>query len=458
MMASWLMTCRTAAPAPVQPGVQAGDPGRVRPADRAGRQGRAAAPRGLVHLPHRGVASRSGCRGVVRTGRPGPPTAADSGAARAGAGAPPQPAPGGRVGTHQGGIGDRGKSTCALGAALRERGQRAAVEQVTGAALEELVPLIRTRRACALVGLPRASLYRRRRPAVAPTSRRWPAPPNALTPAERRQLLEVLHEQRFCDLPPAQVWARLLDEGTYLASISTMYRLLRAHGESRDRRRQRTHPARVKPQLLARKPNDVWSWDITKLPGPSRHQFYDLYVILDIYSRYAPGWLVAPGESAELAEAFIAATIAGVGAAPGVIHADRGSSMTSKPVAQLLVDLGIVRSHSRPHVSDDNPYSEAQFKTLKYCPAFPQRFGAIHHARVGLLRHRSPDPSPPRDRARPGLRSQPAAIRPPADPAQAARRRLDQPTHPGGAHTNEMTARCLTGLDSFRWRRSRQNS
>ena len=138
---------------------------------------------------------------------------------------------------------------------------------MTGAALEELVPLVRTRRACALVGLARASLYRRRRPAAAPTSRPRPAPPNALTPAERQQLLEVLHQRRFCDLPPAQVWARLLDEGTYLASISTMYRLLGAHGESRDRRRQRTHPARVKPQLLARKPNDVWSWDITKLPA-----------------------------------------------------------------------------------------------------------------------------------------------------------------------------------------------
>jgi putative transposase len=164
---------------------------------------------------------------------------------------------------------------------------------VTSATLDELVPLVRTRRACALVGVPRASLYRRRRPAVAPPRRPRPAPPNALTPAERQQLLDVLHEPRFCDLPPTQVWARLLDDGVYLASISTMYRLLRAHGESRDRRRQRTHPARVKPQLLARKPNDVWSWDITKLPGPSRHEFYDLYVILDIYSRYAPGWLVA---------------------------------------------------------------------------------------------------------------------------------------------------------------------
>ena len=139
---------------------------------------------------------------------------------------------------------------------------------MTGATLDELVALVRTRRACALLGVPRASLYRQRRPAVAPTRRPRPAPPNALTPAERQQLL-VLHQPRFWDLPPAQVWARLLDDGVYLASISTMYRLLRVHGESRDRRRQRTHPARVKPQLLAGKPNDVWSWDITKLPGPS---------------------------------------------------------------------------------------------------------------------------------------------------------------------------------------------
>ena len=147
---------------------------------------------------------------------------------------------------------------------------------MTGAALDELVALVQTRRACALLGVSRASLYRRRRPAVAPTRRRWPAPPNALTPAERQQLLDVLHQRRFCDLPPAQVWARLLDDGVYLAWISTRSRLLGAHGESRDRRRQRTHPARVKPQLLARKPNDVWSWDVTKLPGPSRHEFYDL--------------------------------------------------------------------------------------------------------------------------------------------------------------------------------------
>jgi putative transposase len=253
---------------------------------------------------------------------------------------------------------------------------------VIGSALAELAPLVQTKRACGLLGLSRATLYRRRRPARPRLSQPRPSPPNALSGDERQQILDLLHQPRFCDLPPAQVWARLLDEGTYLCSISTMYRLLREAGETRDRRRQRTHPARTKPQLLATKPNDVWSWDITKLPGPTRHEFYDLYVILDIYSRYAPGWLVAPGESAELAEAFIADTIARVGVAPGVIHADRGSSMTSKPVAQLLVDLGVVRSHSRPHVSDDNPYSEAQFKTLKYCPAFPERFGSIPDARA----------------------------------------------------------------------------
>jgi putative transposase len=249
-------------------------------------------------------------------------------------------------------------------------------------AFDELAPLVHTKRACLLLGKPRATHYRRRRPRPSAPTRPRPRPPNALSPTERQQVLDLLHEPRFCDLPPAQVWARLLDEGIYLASISTMYRLLRAQGESRDRRRQRTHPARVKPQLVATRPNDVWSWDITKLPGPDRGSFFDLYVILDIYSRYAPGWLVAPGESAELAEAFIADTIARVGVAPGIVHADRGSSMTSKPVAQLLVDLGIVRSHSRPHVSDDNPYSEAQFKTLKYCPAFPQRFGSVHDARA----------------------------------------------------------------------------
>jgi len=301
-------------------------------------------------------------------------------------------------------------------------------------AFAELAPLVPTKRAWVLLGKPRATQDRRRRPRPSAPIRPRPSPPNALSPTERQQVLDLLHEPRFCDLPPAQVWARLLDDGGYRASISTMYRLLRAQGESRDRRRQRTHPARVKPQLVATRPNDVGSWDITKLPGPDRGSFFDLYVSLDISSRYAPGWLVAPGESAELAEAFIADTIARVGVAAGIVHADRGSWMTSKPVAQLLVDLGIVRSHSRPHVSDDNPYSEAQFKTLKYCPAFPQRFGSVHDARRSASPSSTPTttstgmpPSgstpPPRSTTAPPARS--------ASTAPSSSTRPTRPTQPG---------------------------
>jgi putative transposase len=184
------------------------------------------------------------------------------------------------------------------------------------------------------------------------------------------------------DKSPAQVWATLLDEGTYLCSESTMYRILRSAGGVRERRRQATHPPRTRPELVATAPGQVWSWDITKLHGPARGVHYDLYVIIDIYSRYVPGWLVAPTETGELAKAFIAETIATAGTPPRVVHADRGTSMTSKPVALLLADLGVVRSHSRPKVSNDNPYSEAAFKTLKYCPAFPDRFGSIADARA----------------------------------------------------------------------------
>ena len=210
-----------------------------------------------------------------------------------------------------------------------------------------------------------------------------PAPPNKLTEAERQRVLTVLRSAEYCDLAPAQVWARLLDDGVYLCSISTMYRLLAVAGENRERRRQRTHPARQKPELIARRPNQVWSWDITKLQGPERGVYYELFVIIDIFSRYVVGWMVSPAETGELAEAFIADTLATHGIEPGQLslHADRGTSMTSKPVAQLLIDLGVARSHSRPHVSNDNPYSEANFKTLKYCPAFPGRFGSIHDAR-----------------------------------------------------------------------------
>jgi putative transposase len=194
----------------------------------------------------------------------------------------------------------------------------------------------------------------------------------------------VLHCERFADLAPAEVWAILLDEGTYLGSQSTFYRLLRAAGETRERRRQAVHPAAVKPELLAVRPDQVWSWDITKLHGPAKWTYYYLYVILDIYSRYAVGWMVATRESAALAEKLIAATCAKQGISRGqlTIHADRGSSMTSKPVTFLLADLGVVQSHSRPHVSNDNPYSEAQFKTLKYRPGFPARFTSIEAARA----------------------------------------------------------------------------
>lgn len=247
----------------------------------------------------------------------------------------------------------------------------------------ELEAVTSTRTACDLLGVSRATCYRRRQPPVAGPPAPRPAPPNKLTEAERQHVLSVLRSPEYCDLAPAQVWARLLDDGIYLCSISTMYRLLAIVGENRERRRQRTHPAKKKPELVARRPNQVWSWDITKLQGPERGVYYELFVIIDIFSRYVVGWMVSPAETGELAEAFIADTVArhDIERDQLTLHADRGTSMTSKPVAQLLIDLGVARSHSRPHVSNDNPYSEANFKTLKYCPAFPGRFGSIEDAR-----------------------------------------------------------------------------
>jgi putative transposase len=255
---------------------------------------------------------------------------------------------------------------------------------VIDAAFDELVAVTSTKSACDLLGKARASHYRRLRgPRLGPPAPR-PAPPNKLTEAERQDILMVLRSPEYCDLAPAQIWARLLDDGVYLCSISTMYRLLAIAGENRERRRQRTHPARKKPELIAHGPNEVWSWDITKLQGPERGVYYELFVIIDIYSRYVVGWTVAPAETGELAKEFIAdcLTRQAVSRDQLTLHADRGTSMTSKPVAQLLVDLGVARSHSRPHVSNDNPYSEANFKTLKYCPAFPGRFGSIQDART----------------------------------------------------------------------------
>jgi putative transposase len=248
----------------------------------------------------------------------------------------------------------------------------------------ELEPLIGVRQACVLTGRSRASHYRDARgPIQGPPAPRG-APTNKLSGAEFDALLDLLRSEPFVDLAPAQVWAILLDAGTYMASISTMYRVLRSQGEVGERRRHATHPARVRPELVARGPNQVWSWDISKLKGPSKGVYYDLYVIIDIFSRYVVGWMVAPVETAQLAKAFIAATIKAHGVTTKMltIHADRGTSMTSKPVAVLLAELGVTRTHSRPHVSNDNPYSEAAFKTLKYCPAFPERFGSIEHARA----------------------------------------------------------------------------
>ena len=240
-----------------------------------------------------------------------------------------------------------------------------------------------TTRACKLLGLPRASHYRDRRPVPVVPAQRTPraAPPNALSAAEQDRIIAVLTSPRFCDKSVTQVWATLLDEGVYLASMSTMHRLLRLIGQAGDRRNQATHPTRARPELTATKPGDVWSWDITKLRGPDRGVYYDLYVIIDIYSRYVVGWTVAAREDSELAKSLIEHAAKTHGP-PGSLHADRGTSMTSKPVAQLLVDLGVARSHSRPHVSNDNPYSEAAFKTLKYCPAFPGRFGSLADARA----------------------------------------------------------------------------
>jgi len=202
-------------------------------------------------------------------------------------------------------------------------------------------------------------------------------------PEERQAVLDVLHSDRFVDLAPAQIWAQLLEENKYLCSVRTMYRILAAHAELRERRNQLRHPTYAKPELLATRPNEVWSWDITKLKGPVKWTYFYLYVILDIYSRYVVGWMVADREAASLAKRLIEESCENQQIEPGqlTIHADRGPSMTSKPVALLLADLGATKSHSRPHVSNDNPFSEAHFKTVKYRPEFPDRFGCIEDSR-----------------------------------------------------------------------------
>lgn len=239
--------------------------------------------------------------------------------------------------------------------------------------------------ACAALAVPRSWYYRQQAPAQAaekPAAQR-PAPPNALSAAEKAAVRAVLNSERFCDQPPREVYATLLDEETYLCHWRTMYRILAEHEEVGDRRGQRRHRRYAKPELVARAPNQVWSWDISYLAGRGRRTFFYLYVIVDIFSRYVPGWMVAEAESALWAREFIAATCGKqeISAAQLTLHADRGSAMKARTVAELLESLGVDQSHSRPHTPNDNPFSEAQFKTLKYAPTFPQEFADIEEAR-----------------------------------------------------------------------------
>ena len=264
-----------------------------------------------------------------------------------------------------------------------------------------------TKAACAALGVARASFYRRRahlaRPPIEPRPR--PRPERALSEAERQAVLDLLREPRFVDLAPAEIYATLLDQGIYHCSIRTMYRILEENNEVRERRNQLRHPEYKKPELLAEGPNQVWSWDITKLMGPAKWTYFYLYVIIDIFSRRIVGWCVADAENAALFKILFDDAIAKHQVPPGqlTLHADRGAPMKAKATAQMLADLGVTKSHSRPHVSNDNPFSESHFKTLKYQPKFPKRFGCIedakafcrdffswynqdhHHAGIGLM-------------------------------------------------------------------------
>ena len=237
---------------------------------------------------------------------------------------------------------------------------------------------------CEALGVSRAVYYRRRSwQESIPVSKERTRQERALGSEERKEVLGILNSERFIDKAPYEVYAILLDEGRYYCSIRTMYRILEEHSEIRERRNQASHPVYTKPELIASTPNQVWSWDITKLRGPVKWAYFYLYVILDIFSRYVVGWMVAHRESSVLAQRLIseASRQQGIVAGQLTIHADRGTSMTSKTVAMLLSDLGITKTHSRPYTSNDNPYSEAQFKTLKYHPVFPGSFGCIEDAR-----------------------------------------------------------------------------
>ena len=239
--------------------------------------------------------------------------------------------------------------------------------------------------ACEALGVPRATFYRHIHGKAGKCNGARPKPPLALTPSERHAVIDILHSERFQDKAPYQVYATLLDEGQYHCSIRTMYRILTCeHGSVKERRKGHQRNNYSKPELLATRANEVWSWDITKLKGPAKWTYFYLYVILDIFSRYVVGWMVAHREQDALAKRLIEQSCIKQNIQPGqlTVHADRGPSMKSKVVAHLLGDLGVTKTHSRPHVSNDNPYSESQFKTLKYCPEFPDRFGSIQDARA----------------------------------------------------------------------------
>jgi len=248
------------------------------------------------------------------------------------------------------------------------------------AAIAEEAPGLGVRATCEALGVAPATYYRHQRPPRLPEAK---PSHRALPDEERQEVLDLLHERRFVDLAPAEVFATLLDEGRYLCSERTMYRILAANQEVRERRDQLRHPSYAVPELMATGPNELWSWDITKLKGPAKWAYFYLYVILDVFSRFVVGWMVAHRESAALAERLIEASCRrqGIGQGQLTLHADRGSSMRSKTVALLLSDLGVTKTHSRPYTSTDNPFSEAQFKTMKYRPEFPDRFGCIQHSR-----------------------------------------------------------------------------
>jgi len=249
------------------------------------------------------------------------------------------------------------------------------------AALTYLIPLVGVVAACVALAVNRASYYRALKPPAPPRPR--PQPVRSLSGEQRADVLMVLDSDRFVDKAPREVYAELLDDGQYLCSVRTMYRILASNAQSRERREQRRHPTYVKPELVARAPNEVWSWDITKVPGPTRGTYYSLYVALDIFSRYVVGWTVARSESAPIARAFLVEAFERHCIAPGklVCHSDRGTPMVAKSTALLYADLGIKPSLSRPHVSDDNPFSEAAFRTFLYRPEMPDRFGSIEDAR-----------------------------------------------------------------------------